>query len=96
MNKIQKTQENENAKAGKFVASVPDLTDWIQDYYFTVSLCEAVESMKHTLTKENSPTSSDLETTADGRLVLSHQAKNVLKAHCEEDHWQYFEDYLLA
>lgn len=96
MEKITKIQENEHAKAEKFVADIPDVTDWMHDYYFMVSLCEAVECMKYTLVEDKSPTESDLEITSDGRLLLTADAKDVLKAYCEEEHWQYFENYLLA
>ncbi|WP_155967961.1 hypothetical protein [Kamptonema formosum] len=78
------------------VSALPDVKEWISDYNFTVSLCLAVKTMKQVLAEAGSGEDHCCFSTPDGKLVLTPKALDILRSHCLDEHWEYFQNYLLA
>ncbi len=77
-------------------SALPDVKEWISEHNFTVSLFLAVKTMKQVLAEAVSGEEHYCFSTPEGKLVLTPKAKDVLRSHCLDDHWEYFQNYLLA
>jgi hypothetical protein len=90
------TLENPLNSQKSAVSALPDVKEWISDHNFTVSLFLAVKTMKQVLAEGGSGEDHCGFSTPEGKLVLTPKAKDVLRSHCLDEHWEYFQNYLLA
>ena len=77
------------------VSAVPDVTEWMQEHHLLLSLMDAVNRMKQILAEAGFREWLEFPATAEGKLILTDKAKDVLRANCQAEHWAYFENYLL-
>ncbi len=90
-NTLRNTLERESGGA-----AVPDVVEWMSEYQFIVGFFEAVKKTTHLLTEGDSREDGHCSATAEGELILTDEAKDVLRSNFHDAHWEYLENYLLG
>ena len=95
-----KAMEFFNEKAGNHVPSseknvaVPDVTDWMYSRAAIVDFCQTVKALKKMLA-EAGYFEEHFLAISEEKVILSQDVKSLLQSICEDDHWEYLENYLL-
>lgn len=86
--------ENSLGKLGNIVADVPDVVEWIYEHEAIVSVCERLHCVKRVLDEAGYDEELHFFADAEGELMIGDEVRHLLRATCDDEHWQYCENYL--
>ncbi|WP_413161006.1 hypothetical protein ACL6C3_21075 [Capilliphycus salinus ALCB114379] len=72
---------------------IPDPYDWIQEHHSLACVARTLSDLKQT-PDESISEGVDFSYTPEGELVIDLKTREMLKAHCGEQHWQYVRKYI--